>query len=67
MLMVGVWAAQMRGNGTWLLPLAFVGNMSIGGLAGVLSLAVPGAEAMILLSGIVMCVLVIRKIHFATG
>ncbi len=66
MLMVGVWAAQMRGNGTWLLPLAFVGNMSIGGLAGVLSLAVPGAEAMILLSGIVMCVLVIRKIHFAT-
>lgn len=66
MLMVGVWAAQMRGNATWLLPLAFVGNMSIGGLAGVLSLVVPGAEAMILLSGVVMCVLVIRKIRFAT-
>ncbi|MDT8363304.1 MAG: HupE/UreJ family protein [Nitrosomonas sp.] len=66
MLMVGVWAAQMRGNGTWLLPLTFVGNMSIGGLAGVLSLAVPGAEAMILLSGMVMCVLVIRRIRFAT-
>ena len=66
MLMVGVWAAQMRGDATWLLPLAFVSNMSIGGLAGVLSLVVPGAEAMILLSGIVMCVLVIRKIRFAT-
>ncbi len=66
MLLVGVWAAQTRGNAIWLLPLTFVGNMSIGGLAGVLSLAVPGAEAMILLSGVVMCVLVIRKIRFAT-
>jgi hydrogenase/urease accessory protein HupE len=64
MLAVGIWAAQLRGRAVWLLPLAFVGVMSLGGLAGVADVSVPGAERMILLSVVVFGVLVARKVRF---
>ncbi len=64
MLAVGVWAAQLGGRAVWQLPLSFVGVMSLGGLAGMTGLSVPGVEIMILLSVIVFGVLVIRNIRF---
>jgi hydrogenase/urease accessory protein HupE len=64
MLAVGIWAAQLRDRTIWQLPLAFVGVMSLGGLAGVMGLSVPGAETMILLSVLVFGVLIVRKIRF---
>ncbi len=64
MLAVGIWAAQLRGRAIWLLPLAFVGVMSLGGLAGAAGLALPNLEGIILLSGSVFGVLISRKIRF---
>jgi hydrogenase/urease accessory protein HupE/outer membrane receptor protein involved in Fe transport len=65
MLAVGVWGAQLRGLATWLLPLAFVGVMSMGGLAGAAGLAIPGVEVIILMSGVTFSVFIVRKIRFS--
>ncbi|MGZ5001429.1 MAG: HupE/UreJ family protein, partial [Methylomonas sp.] len=66
MLAVGVWAAQLRGQAIWMLPLAFVGVMSLGGLAGAAGLAIPSVEGIILLSCAVFSVLITRKVRFGT-
>jgi len=66
MLAVGVWAAQLRGQAIWMLPLAFVGVMSLGGLAGAAGLAIPSVEGIILLSCAVFSVLITRKVRFST-
>ena len=50
MLAVGIWAAQLRGSAIWLLPLTFVGVMSLGGLVGATGILLPGAEAIIFCS-----------------
>lgn len=65
MLAVGVWAAQLRGHAIWLLPLAFVGVMSLGGLAGAAGIAIPSVEGIILLSCAVFSVLITRRIRFS--
>nr|MBA2484439.1 HupE/UreJ family protein [Nitrosomonas sp.] len=64
MVAVGIWAAQLRDQAIWLLPLVFVSVMSLGGFAGVASFAVPNAEIMILLSGLVLSLFIIRKTRF---
>jgi hydrogenase/urease accessory protein HupE len=66
MLAVGIWAAQLRGKAIWLLPLTFVGVMSLGGLAGAAGLFIPSAELIILLSGLVFSVFIVRKIRFSS-
>jgi urease accessory protein len=66
MLAVGIWAAQLRGQAIWLLPLAFVGVMSLGGIAGAAGIAVPSVEGIILLSCAVFSVLITRKVRFGT-
>lgn len=65
MIAVGIWAAQMRGQAVWMLPLAFVGMMTLGGMAGAVS-AVPGAESAILLSGFTFSLFIVRKIKFGS-
>jgi urease accessory protein len=65
MLAVGVWAAQLRGQAVWMLPLAFVGVMSLGGLAGAAGISIPSVEGIILLSCAVFSVLITRKIRFS--
>lgn len=65
MLAVGVWAAQLRGRAIWMLPLAFVSVMSLGGLAGAAGLSVPSVEGLILLSCGIFAVLISRKIRFS--
>ncbi len=67
MLAVGIWAAQMRGRAVWMLPLSFVGVMSLGGLVGAAGVSVPGVEIMILLSVIVFAVVVVRRLHMSTS
>jgi hydrogenase/urease accessory protein HupE/outer membrane receptor protein involved in Fe transport len=66
MIAVGIWAAQLRGVAIWMLPLTFVSVMSLGGLAGAASIAIPSVELMILLSGIVFSVFIARKVRFTT-
>ncbi len=66
MLAVGIWAAQLRGHAIWMLPLAFVGVMSLGGLAGAAGLTIPSVEGLILLSCAVFSILIIRKARFST-
>ncbi|MEQ1545689.1 TonB-dependent receptor [Methyloglobulus sp.] len=66
MVAVGVWAAQLRGVAIWMLPLTFVCVMSLGGLAGAASMAIPSIEIMILLSGLVFSVFIVKKIRFTT-
>ncbi|WP_225616361.1 HupE/UreJ family protein [Methylomonas albis] len=65
MLAVGIWAAQLRGQAIWMLPLAFVGVMSLGGLAGAAGIALPSVEGIILLSCAVFSVLITRKVRFS--
>jgi hydrogenase/urease accessory protein HupE len=66
MIAVGIWAAQLRGQAVWLLPLTFISVMSLGGLAGAASFAVPSVEVMIFLSGMVFSVFIARKVRFTT-
>ncbi len=66
MLAVGIWAAQLRGQAIWMLPLAFVGVMSLGGLAGAAGLAIPCVEGIILLSCAVFSVLITHKVRFSS-
>ncbi|WP_150047914.1 HupE/UreJ family protein [Methylomonas rhizoryzae] len=66
MLAVGVWAAQLRGRAIWMLPAAFVGVMSLGGLAGAAGLSLPSAEGIILLSCAVFGLLICRRVRFST-
>lgn len=66
MIAVGIWAAQLRGQAIWLLPLTFVSVMSLGGFAGAASFAIPSVEIMILLSGLVLSALIVRKVRFTT-
>jgi hydrogenase/urease accessory protein HupE/outer membrane receptor protein involved in Fe transport len=66
MIAVGIWAAQLRGVAIWMLPLTFVCVMSLGGLAGAASFALPSVEIIILLSGLVFSVFIARKVRFTT-
>jgi urease accessory protein len=66
MLAVGIWAAQLRRHAIWMLPLAFVGVMSLGGLAGAAGLTIPSVEGLILLSCAVFSILIIRRARFST-
>ncbi len=58
MVAVGLWAAQRGGRATWLLPLAFVLGMVAGGALGVGGVALPGVEAGIVLSVMLLGALV---------
>lgn len=64
MLAVGFWAIQLRGIALWALPLTFISVMSVGDLLGTLGLTIPSAELIILLSGLVLSVLAVRKVRF---
>ena len=66
MLAVGVWAAQLRGRAIWMLPLAFVSVMSLGGLAGATGLKIPNVDGIILLSCAVFSILITRKVRFSS-
>jgi urease accessory protein len=66
MITVGIWAAQLRGHSVWLLPIAFVGVMSLGGIAGTAGILLPAVEGIILLSCAVFSLFIIRRIKFSS-
>jgi hydrogenase/urease accessory protein HupE len=67
MIAVGWWAAQQHGRAVWLIPLTFVGVMTVGGIVGATGIELPGVELAILLSVAVFAALVARKAHLKLG
>jgi urease accessory protein len=62
MLMVGVFARQLGGRALWLLPIAFVSIMVVGGMLGMAGIEVPLVEIGIALSVVVFGVIVAFEI-----
>ena len=54
MLAVGIWGAQMGGRSVWMLPVAFPLIMTMGGIAGMAGLPLPGVETGIAVSVLVL-------------
>jgi urease accessory protein len=54
MIGVGLWAAQRGGRALWLMPLAFLGVMALGGFVGMAGYTIPMVE-----TGIVASVLIL--------
>lgn len=54
MVAVGFWGASLGGSARWQLPLAFIVAMVAGGALGMVGLAPPGVEPMILASSVVI-------------
>lgn len=63
MLAVGIWAAQMGGKAKWIIPISFVGLMSVGGVLGMNNLNLPFAEIGILVSVVVLGVLILAGVR----
>jgi urease accessory protein len=64
---VGLWAAQHGGRATLLLPAAFVLSMVLGALLGGAGLALPGVEAGIVASVLVLGALVAAAVRVRAG
>jgi urease accessory protein len=58
MVAIGLWAAQLGGRARWLVPVAFVSVMALGGILGRAGLTVPGAEQAIAASVLVLGLLI---------
>jgi len=65
MVAVGLWAAQKGGRALWILPLAFVGMMVLGGALGGLGISLLGIETGIVLSVMVLGLLVALQSRWA--
>jgi urease accessory protein len=63
MVAVGLWAAQRGGRAIWLVPLAFVTVMAVGGLLGMAAISVPFAEQGIVASVLVLGVLIAAAVR----
>src|SRR5262245_29542875 len=58
MVAVGLWGAQLGAPALWLLPVTFPMVMALGGMLGLLGLALPGTEVGIALSAVALGVMV---------
>jgi urease accessory protein len=58
MVAVGLWGAFLGGRAMWTLPVVFPVVMAFGGAMGVLVIPLPGVEAGIALSGIILGLMV---------
>lgn len=58
MTAVGLWAAQLGGRARWAVPLAFVAMMGLGGALGLLGVSLPGVDAGIAASVLVLGLLI---------
>jgi urease accessory protein len=61
MFAIGLWAAQHRGRGVWLIPLSFVLVIIVGGLAGVAGAYLPGSELVIAASVLALGALIATR------
>lgn len=64
MFAVGLWAAQHRDRAIWLVPLAFVSVMVLGGVIGLSGAYVPGADTVIALSLLALGTLIATATRF---
>lgn len=62
MLAVGLWAAQLAGRATWLVPLSFVLTMLFGGMLAILNISISSVEFGIVLSVLSMGALIAMKV-----
>lgn len=53
-VVVGLWAAQLRGRAVWVVPLCFMAAMSVGALLGMASVGLPFVEPGIAASVLVL-------------
>ncbi|MCZ8150469.1 MAG: HupE/UreJ family protein [Roseomonas sp.] len=58
MVAIGLWAGLLGGRLAWVLPLGFLGGMAAGGVLGLTGVGLPGVEAGILASLVVLGALV---------
>ena len=63
MIAVGLWAAQRGGRAVWLVPLAFVLVMALGGLLGMLAISIPFVEQGIIASVLILGVLIAAAVR----
>src|SRR5437016_825230 len=61
MLAVGLWATQMGGRSVWVVPLAFISLMSVGGIMGATGHALPFTEMGIVMSVLILGVLIVSS------
>jgi urease accessory protein len=54
MIAVGLWAAQLGGRARWAVPASFVSVMALGGILGMAGAPLPGVEAGIMASVLVL-------------
>jgi urease accessory protein len=67
MFAVGLWAAQRGGRALWLVPLTFIGIMTVGGALGMSHVSVPFAEEGIVLSVITLGIFVAMAARLPLG
>lgn len=61
MVAVGLWGAQLGAPAIWLLPVTFPMVMAFGGMLGLMGMPLPGVEAAIALSGILLGLAVLAE------
>jgi urease accessory protein len=59
MIAVGLWGAQLGAPALWLLPVTFPMMMALGGVLGLLGVALPGLEVGIAASAVVLGLMVV--------
>jgi urease accessory protein len=64
---VGLWASQCRGRALWLIPLAFISVMVLGGALGLTGAHLPGVEFGIALSVLVLGGLIATATRLKVG
>lgn len=63
MIAVGLWGAQLGAPGLWLLPVTFPMVMALGGMLGLLGVPLPGVEAGIAASAILLGLAVMSELR----
>jgi len=61
MISVGLWGAQLGAPAVWLLPVTFPMVMAFGGFLGLVGFSLPGVEAGIALSAVLLGLMVARE------
>ena len=61
MVVVGLWGAQLGPPAVWVLPIAFPMVMALGGMLGLMGIALPGVEIGIALSAVVLGVMILAE------
>jgi urease accessory protein len=63
MVAVGLWGAQLGAPAIWMLPVAFPMMMAFGGMLGLIGLPLPGVEAGIAISAVVLGAMVMGQVR----